>query len=85
MLNICHSMEDVTNEKGQNIEAMTERMTRKILDMQENLASQKKKREDCVNQLTQAIEKELNRLYGELETNRKIRETTNKKITKMVG
>jgi hypothetical protein len=31
---------------------MTEKMTRKILNMQENLSLQKKKREDCINQLT---------------------------------
>jgi hypothetical protein len=32
--------------------------------MQESLIAQKKKREDCVNQLTEAIEKELTRLYS---------------------
>jgi len=45
-------MEDATNEKGENVEALTERMTKKIQDLQGNLEQQKKKREDCISQLT---------------------------------
>lgn len=46
---------------------------------------QKKKREDCVNQLNETIEGQLRKLDDELDTNKKTRESTNKKILKMVG
>ena len=57
-------MEDVTNDKGETIEAVTERMTKKLSRLQETIALQKKKREKSTSELTEAIEGELARLHG---------------------
>ena len=45
LLSICHSMEDVTNDKGETIEAMTDRMTKKLSNLKDQIAHQRKKRE----------------------------------------
>ena len=83
MLNICHSMEEITNEKGETVEMMSERMKKNIHKLQDSVGVQKRKWEENTTQLTENIEKELNKLHSELETQRKTRDNTRKKIVQM--
>ena len=59
-------MEEVTNEKGENIEALAERMNQRIINLQDKINMQRRNREEGMNQLSMAISGEVNRLYVEL-------------------
>lgn len=48
-------MDDVTNDKGETIEGMTDRMSVRLTALKETIAQQKKKRERSTNELNEAI------------------------------
>ena len=55
LLTICHSMEDLTNEKGQTVEMITDRMKKKILNLEEIIDNQRKIRENNANKLSEEV------------------------------
>lgn len=56
-------MEEVTNEKGDNIESLAEKMNQRITNLQDKINIQRRNREEGMNQLSEAISGEVNRLY----------------------
>lgn len=58
-------------------------MSQKIVDLQDKISSERKRREEGFEQLSEAISGEVSRLYFELEKNKKEREMTHSRILGM--
>jgi hypothetical protein len=53
---------------------ITEKMKKKIFDIEQNIEINAKKREESTTELTETIEKELNMLHAQVDLQKKMRE-----------
>ena len=78
-------MEEVTGEKTETVEMVMERMRKRIFDLEQGVEQEALKREHNTTQLTETVEKELNRLHSEVDRQRRAREDTNRKLVLMLN
>ena len=59
-------------------------MKKRIFDMEQSIETEARKREDNTTELTENIEKELNKLHASIDKQKRGREETNKKLLAMI-
>ena len=64
-------MENITAEKGETVEHITTRIKKRLADIEVAIESEKKEREVDTSKITEAIEQQLNKLYADLEVQKK--------------
>ena len=57
-------MENITSEKGDTVENLSNRIKKKLTDLECSIESEKRRREEETAKITEAIEQELNKMYA---------------------
>ena len=77
-------MESITSEKGDTVENISGRIKKKLADLEETIEAEKRRREEETARITESIEQELNKMYAEFESQKKMRDQNVRKVDGMI-
>lgn len=63
LLDVCNSMENITTEKGETVEAISVRIKKKLNELEVAIGEEKVRREEECANLAGGIDQELKKMY----------------------